>query len=104
MRLGFRTAIGIAVLFASGTAQAACKIEKIGDLPVTMSRLRPLMAAKINGVEGSFIVDSGAFYGLISPGMAAAAKLRLTPAPPWFHLSGIGGETSAYYATVKSLE
>src|SRR5436305_1634674 len=105
MRLGFRAAIGIAALFcAAGGAQAACKVEKLADLPVTMNRLQPLVAAKINGVEGSFIVDSGAFYGLISPGMANAAKLKPIPAPPSFHLSGIGGETSAYYATVKNLD
>src|SRR5689334_12205601 len=106
MRLIRRAALCIAAFpAAAGTAQAAtsCKVGKLIDLPVTMNGLRPLVTARINGIEGSFIVDSGSFYGLISPGMANAAKLRLTPAPDWFHLSGIGGETKASYTTVKDL-
>jgi tetratricopeptide (TPR) repeat protein len=86
-----------------GLAHAACSVEPLATLPVTMSGLRPMVSARINGKDGSFIADSGAFYSLISPGMAAAAQLRAIPAPPSFHLSGIGGETTAYYTTVKDL-
>lgn len=100
----YRAFLGIAALaFGAGTAQAECKLQMKLTLPVTMSRLRPLVEAKINGVPGQFIVDSGAFYSLISPGMAGAAKVRLTPAPDWFRISGIGGSTTAYYTTVKEL-
>ena len=84
-------------------AAAACTVQKLADLPVTMSGLRPMVSARINGREGSFIADSGAFFSLISPGMAAAAGLRVMAAPPSFRITGIGGDTSAFYTTVKDL-
>lgn len=92
-----------ALLLGAGSAGAECKLTFGLDLPVTMSGLRPLVDARINDVAGQFILDSGAFYSLLSPGMASATKVRLTPAPEWFHLSGIGGSTSASYTTVKTL-
>src|SRR3954471_1889459 len=91
------------VLLGAGSAHAECKLNFKFDIPVTMDRLRPLADAKINGVPGQFIVDSGAFYSLLSPGIAAAAKVKLTPAPDWFRLTGIGGSTSASYTNVKDI-
>lgn len=94
---------GIAALALAGTAHAACRLEQHGELPVTMNGLSPLVSAKINNIDGVFIVDSGAFFSLISPGMAGAAGLKLIKAPPGFRLLGIGGSTSASYATVRDL-
>src|SRR6476469_4491775 len=90
-------------LFGAGSAEAECKLTFKFDIPVTMNRFRPLADAKINGVPGQFIVDSGAFYSLLSPGIAAAAKVKLTPAPDWFHLTGVGGSTTASYTRVKDI-
>ncbi|MDB5693247.1 MAG: hypothetical protein JWO81_2310 [Alphaproteobacteria bacterium] len=104
MGICFRAAMGIAaVLLAPAAAEAACKVEKFADLPVTMDGLRPMVAARINGVDGAFIVDSGAFFSLLSPGMAGAAGLKLERAPEGFRLGGIGGSTSASIAKVKDL-
>jgi len=86
----------------AGPAEAACTVSKMLDLPVTLSGgYRPMVAASVNGVESRFIADSGAFYSIISPGAAAAAKLKLSPAPPWYRISGLGGEASVSLATVK---
>lgn len=104
MGLAFRVAaLAVSLAFGAGRAEAECKLTFKLDLPVTMSRLRPLVDAKVNGIPGQFIVDSGAFYSLLSPGMAGAAKLRLTPAPPWFRIAGIGGSTTTSYTKVKEL-
>jgi tetratricopeptide (TPR) repeat protein len=85
-----------------GAAGAACSVQRIVELPVTMANgYQPTVTAKINGAEARFIADSGAFYSLISPGMAAAANLRPEPAPPGFRLYGLGGDSSASVATVK---
>src|SRR3954471_19285130 len=98
----WRAAVGLAILLlGAGSAQAECKLTFKLDLPVTMNGLRPLVDAKINGVPGQFIVDSGAFYSLLSPGMAGAAKVRLTQAPPWFHLGGGRGSTNRLYSKGK---
>jgi tetratricopeptide (TPR) repeat protein/predicted aspartyl protease len=104
MRFCFRAAAGLAALVSvQGAAGAACKVGKMADLPVTMSGLKPLISARINGVDASFIADSGAFFSVISPGVAGAAGLKLTAAPPWFRLSGVGGDTSASTTRVKDL-
>ncbi|WP_447407312.1 retropepsin-like aspartic protease, partial [Clostridium perfringens] len=48
-----------------------------------------------------FILDSGAFYSTISAASAAEFGLRVTPAPPWFRLKGIGGDASVGVAVTK---
>jgi len=44
----------------SSPALAGCTLGKMAELPVTMRGLRLTVAAKINGVEGQFLFDSGA--------------------------------------------
>ncbi|MDB5669709.1 MAG: hypothetical protein JWO25_668 [Alphaproteobacteria bacterium] len=98
-RLAAALAAFVAMPAAAG---AACSVQKVAELPVTMADgYRPMVNARINGVETRFIADSGAFYSLISPGVAAANGLKLHAAPPGFRLGGIGGGTSASLATVK---
>jgi tetratricopeptide (TPR) repeat protein len=84
--------VTLMVLALSGVptrAFADCKIARLGELPVTMRGLRPLVSAKINGAEALFIADSGAFYSMITPAAAAQFKLRLEPAPYWFVMTGV---------------
>lgn len=92
----------VAVLLAlPATAQAKCSVGQMLQLPVTMSGLRPLAPAKINGKDVKFIVDSGAFYSSISPGSAAELDLRLTAAPANLRVTGIGGEARMSIGKVK---
>ncbi|HWI86412.1 MAG TPA: aspartyl protease family protein [Sphingomonas sp.] len=73
-------------------AAASCKMGRVAELPVTMSGLRPLVKAKINGKDATFIADSGAWYSLISPSSAAEYGLRLQSLGPNFMMSGVGGD------------
>ena len=88
-------AIAPLTAFADG-----CKVGKIAELPVTMNGMRPMVTAKINGVEARFIADSGAFYSLLSPASAAEYKLKTALAPNLM-LHGIGGVAAASVTTVK---
>jgi tetratricopeptide (TPR) repeat protein/predicted aspartyl protease len=81
-------------------AADGCKVGKIAELPVTMNGMRPIVTAKLNGVEARFIADSGAFFSLIGPASAAEYNLRTTPAPN-IVLHGIGGMATASVTTVK---
>jgi tetratricopeptide (TPR) repeat protein/predicted aspartyl protease len=93
----------LAALTASGPADAACQVGKMLELKVTMQGSRPLADVGINGRTIPFIVDSGAFYSDISPGVAAELGLQLVPSP--IQLGGIGGPAgSTYLANVKSLD
>jgi len=94
-------ALVAATLALPAAASAKCSVGRLLELPVTMSGLRPMAPAKINGRDVKFIVDSGAFYSSISPGSAAELGLRLTAAPPNLRVTGIGGEARMSVAKVK---
>ena len=66
-----------------------------------MAGTRPLITAKINNQDARFVLDSGAFYSLISTATAAEFNLRLKAAPHGFTLRGIGGAVDTQIATVK---
>ena len=66
----------------------------MAEFSITMTNLRPLMTAKINGADVQFLVDSGAFYSMISAASAAQLNLATHPAPFGFYLTGIGGGTA----------
>lgn len=86
---------------APATLAATCKLQT-AELPVTMSGLRPMVHAKINGSDAQFIADSGAFYSTLSRGAAERLKLPLGPPPTWFVLSGVGGQARAWLARVTT--
>jgi hypothetical protein len=80
-------AFSIAVI---APALAACKMAKMAELSVSMG-LVPLTDAKINGHEVRFVVDSGAFYSILSTTSAAELNIKLGPAPYGMSIIGIGG-------------
>lgn len=86
----------------SGTpAFGACKLGRMAELPVTMSDSKPLITAKINGVDARFVADSGAFFSMLSEAAAAQYHLKLEPAPFGLFIKGIGGNVDPSIATVK---
>ena len=93
----------LALMVLSGAANAAladCTVGKVADLSVTMEDMQPITYVQINGVEKPFVVDSGSFYSVISPGSARALGLHNDPLPGWM-LKGINGDTPMGVTTVK---
>jgi hypothetical protein len=82
-------------------ADAKCKIAKVVDVPITMNRLRPTIDVKINDRDAKFILDSGAFYSMISSATAAEYNLKTAAGPFGLRVSGIGGSADVRVATVK---
>jgi tetratricopeptide (TPR) repeat protein/predicted aspartyl protease len=77
-----------------------CTLGKIVEFPITMVGLRPQMTAKINGTDVRLMVDSGAFFSVISP--ASAAELNLSTRQPFgFYVRGVNGSASASITKVK---
>lgn len=92
-RLG--PALALALVVDAGAAEAACKVSRMAELPVTMQGMRAIVDTTINGKPAPFILDSGAFFSTVPPAVAKAFGLPEEPAPPGFHLNGIGGSASA---------
>jgi tetratricopeptide (TPR) repeat protein/predicted aspartyl protease len=82
-------------------ADSKCRISRILEFPITMNSLRPTIPVKINNRDAKFVLDSGAFYSIMSSATAAQYSLKLTPAPFGFRIMGIGGSAEAKIATVK---
>ena len=97
-RPGSRLALAALTILGAVLSVAAfaapCTLGKIAEFPITMTNLRPLMTAKINDVDVQFLVDSGAFYSMISAASAAQLKLPTHYAPFGFYVTGVGGGTA----------
>jgi tetratricopeptide (TPR) repeat protein/predicted aspartyl protease len=85
----------------SAVAAAKCKITKVVELPITMNSLRPTIDVKINNRDAKFVLDSGAFYSMISSATAAEYNLKTAPGPYGLRVTGIGGAADVGVATVK---
>ena len=68
---------------------------------MTISGTRALIDTKINHQDVRLMVDSGAFFSMVSAAMADELKLKLGPAPYGFSLKGIGGSTVPSIGTAK---
>jgi len=97
-------AAAAALILSAGAARAECKVEPVAQLPVTMLGDRPSVEVKINGAPARFLVDSGAFYGVISPGAAAEHHLHVRPGPFGMVMQGVGGSTTVSVATVDNFD
>lgn len=102
--MGLRAvALAAALSFAAvGPGWAACKVSKLPDLPVTMVGRQPLVPFAVNGKETLFMIDSGAFFSLISKAGADRLKLNVGALPPGFSLRGVGGEADVGVARART--
>jgi tetratricopeptide (TPR) repeat protein/predicted aspartyl protease len=81
-------------------SHADCKRAAF-DIPVTIAGTRPVVSAKINNQDVRLVVDSGAFFSMISSAAAEELKLKMGPAPFGLYVRGIGGTTNPYVATAQ---
>lgn len=63
-----RVLLVLAMILGARAASAACGLERVAEVPVDIQGhrgLRPIVTARINGVEGRFLFDTGAGSSLI---------------------------------------
>jgi predicted aspartyl protease len=96
-------AIALSSVLMVSRVQAAegCTLGKVAELPIAMAGTRPLITAKINNQEARFVLDSGAFFSMMSAATAAQFNLKLKRAPFGLTVQGIGGSVTPEVATVK---
>lgn len=90
----------VALSLSAGAAQAACALNRILELPVTMAGLEPRISVKINGEPATFLLDSGAFFSSINP--SKAAQFHLAQHPLALDLEGVAGAADATVTRVNS--
>jgi predicted aspartyl protease/Flp pilus assembly protein TadD len=89
------------LISSNSHATGKCQIAKIGELPITMNSLRPVVPAKINGRDAKFVLDSGAFYSMITRATADEYQLKRSPGPWGMVVTGVGGTADVNITTVK---
>jgi tetratricopeptide (TPR) repeat protein len=95
-------AVAVGLAATAAPVSAACILGRIGELPVTMDGLTPTVAVKVNGVDARMIVDSGAWFGQLTPQAAARMKLRIGPLQESGNaVEGLGGIDAAGFAETK---
>jgi tetratricopeptide (TPR) repeat protein/predicted aspartyl protease len=95
--------LALVIAAAPWAARAACSL-KYQEFAVTMTEMQPLVAAKVNGQSLRFVLDSGAFYSIITPGVAASLGLRLQSAPYGLTMEGAGGRFTPSIVKIKDFE
>jgi predicted aspartyl protease/tetratricopeptide (TPR) repeat protein len=96
-----RCCLAIGVLMASHARANVCQLKDYGTLSVDMAGERATTMVKINGVDTRFILDTGAFFNVMSAANASSLGLKLRPAPFEMHITGVGGSANAQITHVK---
>ena len=99
-RIWQQTLLLLCLTGSSAWVHAGCNLAGT-TLPVTMSGLRPLVPVKIENRPLFFVLDSGAFYSVLSPASAAALHLQVQSAK--LQLGGVTGDETASITSVRQL-
>ncbi len=102
--IGFIAGLFAAALGSQAAAEAkTCKLNRVAELPVTMTPgLRAEVKVAVNGVPTTLMVDTGAFFSMLTPEAARRLSLSVRPSPIPY-ITGVGGEVRVDAATVKTL-
>ena len=84
-------------------AEARCSL-KVMELPVKMVGSRAIATVGINGTTVPLIVDSGAFFSMLTHGAAAQLKLPLHHLPFGMEVQGLAGKVDAQATVVQHME
>jgi tetratricopeptide (TPR) repeat protein/predicted aspartyl protease len=93
------TLVAATVLASPARAEGKCKLIPVGELPITMAGLRPLITAQVNGKDVPFMLDSGAFFSVMSA--ATATELNLSVLPFGLKMKGVGGVSGTSVTAVQ---
>ncbi|RVU43852.1 aspartyl protease family protein [Rubrivivax rivuli] len=84
------------------TAAEPCKLQQL-KMPVRLVEQRPVAQITLNGVEKQMLVDSGAFFSVISHATAAQLQLPLRALPMGVQVRGFTGDIEMKRARVEKV-
>lgn len=83
-------------------AVAACKLQQM-TIPVRMVDRRPIADLTLNGTTVQLLVDSGAFFSMLSGATASQLNLRTRPLPSDVRIEGYTGRIHARLTRVEKV-
>ena len=89
--------------FPAIRAHAGCTLARVAELKVTMSGMRPVVEARLNGHDAKLILDSSSYYNVVSRPTATKLGLTLKPPPGWLGAKGPDGKTLLSVGIVDDL-
>jgi hypothetical protein len=97
----FPAIVCVVLAAMAGPAQAACVLQKLAELPVTMIGPNAVVSARVNGVPARLAIDTGSFYSMLTPAAAARLRLPIGPLPVGLNVTGVTGLANVKVAIVK---
>jgi predicted aspartyl protease len=95
--------LGAGLCILPGRASAACTINAVFQVPVTLVRGHPVAPVQLNGKTLGFTVDSGASYSSIDQAAAKMLKLPVRMTQDNVAMTGVGGMTVPDITTVEAV-
>jgi len=96
-------ALAALAMLCPAAGKAACSVKYM-ELPVRMIGSRAVATVGINGTDVPLVVDSGAFFSMLTPAAAEQLHLRLHSLPHGMSIQGLAGKAEAQAATVDRLQ
>ena len=96
-----RPALLLAALsLAAASSWAGCQLTQM-EIPVRMVDRRPIATLSLNGTEVQLLVDSGAFFSMLSASTATQLMLPLRNLPAGYRIEGYTGRIDAKRTRVE---
>lgn len=92
--------VSLAMLATPLAAWADCQMSELFEMPVAMQGLRPVVPAKVNGVDAQFMLDSGNYESWLSSAGASRLRLKATLAMSDYRSESAGGSPMANVGTL----
>ncbi|MBI3367643.1 MAG: retroviral-like aspartic protease family protein, partial [Burkholderiales bacterium] len=89
-------------LSAAASTWARCDIKQF-EIPVRMVNQRPIASLTLNGTEVPLLVDSGAFFSMLSESTATQLGLPLRNLPRGMRIDGYTGRIDAMMTRVETV-
>ncbi len=86
-----------------GASTAGCRIQTL-ELPVKMVGNRAIATVSIGGTPVPLVVDTGAFFSMLTEAAASQLKLKVVPLPNRMGVEGLTGRVDARMTTVPRLQ
>lgn len=94
--------VAVPALLAASSTWAGCNLKQM-EIPVRVVDQRPIAILTLNGTEVPMLVDSGAFFSMLSESTATQLNLSLRSLPYGMRIEGYTGRIHAKLTRVQTL-